>query len=104
MRRLANDEINIIIYIPTSMVISDDVDDFHGGHIDDFDYDTGELRLIVKKDEIDAVFTHEVEVSKTEAWGITQNDLLDTIDVQHCRWQEFDVLNKEDVCYEISAH
>ena len=44
MRRLANDEINIIIYIPTSMVISDDVDDFHGGHIDDFDYDTGEFR------------------------------------------------------------
>lgn len=99
MRRVANDEVDIII----DTFIPDDADDFHGAYIDDYDSDNGRAYLFVKMDEIQADFTHDVEALKTEAWGVVQYNDIHTIEVLSCQWQGFDIINSEDVCFELSA-
>ena len=65
MRKLSKGEVLIQIVA----IVHDDVDDFMGAEIDDYDRDTGIASLIVDMDDVDMTTVQRQEISTTEAWG-----------------------------------
>lgn len=76
--------------------MQDEMDAF----IDDYDVDTGETHLIVQRDEIDADYTANGDIERSEAWGQIAHTEIVTINVKSLKWEGHNILN-DDVIWQI---
>jgi hypothetical protein len=86
------------ILIQINAIVPDDVDDFHGAEIEDFDRDKLQALLLVDEDEIEADVAVHREVFTDEAWGQVAVFTEEFIEVISCKWKGFHIINAEDVC------
>ena len=93
MRKLSKGEVLIQIVA----IVHDDVDDFMGAEIDDYDRDTGIASLIVDVDDIEMTTVPRQEVSTTEAWGQVVVHREQWIEVTSCKWNGYPVLNGQQI-------
>lgn len=91
------------ILIRISAIIPDDADDFHGAKIEDFDRNNCTALLVVDKNDIEQECNPVVEKYIDEAWGQSMVMEAQWLEVISCKWNNFQVLNYEEVCSAIYA-
>jgi hypothetical protein len=90
-------KINILVHGS----IEEDADDYLGAIIEDYDEKKGILHLFVDPDEVQSAFIMESETEETEAWGqIATRNIVDIV-VLNCTWNDHEIINDEDVCWEL---
>ena len=93
MRKLLKDEVLIQIVA----IVHDDVDDFMGAEIDDYDRDTGIASLIVDMDDLEMTTIQRQEISTTEAWGQVAVHREEWTEVTSCKWNGYAVINHQQI-------
>ena len=86
------------VLIKIRSIVHDDADDFLGATIDDFDRANGVASLIVNLDEVNAETILRQEFFASEAWGQVAIFREEFIEVKSCTWNDFPIINYEDVC------
>ena len=86
-----------VVLIQIVAIVHDDVDDFMGAEIDDYDRDTGIASLIVDMDELEITTVQRQEISTTEAWGQVVVHREQWTEVTSCRWNGYPVLNHQQI-------
>jgi len=89
------------IHIKVSAIVPDDVDDFEGAEIEDFDRNNCTAWLIVSPEEIDADFIILEEEMESEFWGSAVREPYKILLEESCTWHGRDIINSEDVCWEL---
>ena len=89
------------IYIQVEAFIPDDMDEFEGAIIDDFNRNTGIALLSVEAFDIDADYDVVESNEGHEFWGEFVSEKIQILFERECSWHGRPILNAEDVCWEL---
>jgi hypothetical protein len=87
------------IYIKVEAIVPDDVDQFEGADIDDFDRVNCVAKLFVDPEEIDAQYIVFNTSDSNEFWGQVFDEPTDVLMNASCMWHGRSIINAEDVCW-----